>query len=116
LYVQLGLQAGEPEGKAPLGLAGKLVGQANDLVGSLATGFMIGVALWVAQFGVFAGAGTLTGYVIVGLGLLLPWMSWPQLVVFGVGLLIGLPAWLGSHDYPRKQQAVERHSLVMTFR
>jgi len=21
-------------------------------------------------------------------------MSWPQLVVFGVGLLLGLPAWL----------------------
>jgi hypothetical protein len=48
----------------------------------------------VARFGVFAGAGTLAGYVIVGLGLLLPWMSWPQLVVFGVGLLLGLPAWL----------------------
>jgi hypothetical protein len=28
-------------------------------------------------------------------GLLLPWMSWPQLVVFGVGVLIGLPAYLG---------------------
>ena len=167
LYIQLGLQAGGPEGKAPLGLAGELVGQANDLVGSLATGFMIPVALalggrlprrwaaritqaagltamalltaggpllvlevlafavqtpiavvayivlslwmflinlWslrtaallprVARFGVFAGAGTLAGYVIVGLGLLLPWMSWPQLVVFGVGLLLGLPAWL----------------------
>ena len=40
------------------------------------------------------GTGTLAGYVIVGLGLLLPWMSWPQLVVFGVGLLVGLPAWL----------------------
>ena len=37
----------------------------------------------------------LAGYVIVGLGLLLPWMSWAQLVVFGVGVLIGLPAWLG---------------------
>jgi hypothetical protein len=88
----------------------------RTILWDLATGFMNGVALWVAQFGVFAGAGTLTGYVIVGLGLLLPWMSWPQLIVFGVGLLIGLPAWLGSHDYSRKQQAVERHSLVMTFR
>jgi len=48
----------------------------------------------VARFGELVGAGTLVGYVIVGLGLLLPWMSWPQLVVFGVGLLIGLPAWL----------------------
>jgi len=49
----------------------------------------------VTRLGEFLGAGTLAGYVIVGLGLLLPWMSWPQLVVFGVGLLIGLPAWLG---------------------
>ena len=37
----------------------------------------------------------MAGYVIVGLGLLLPWMSWPQLVVFGVGVRIGLPAYLG---------------------
>ena len=49
----------------------------------------------VTRLGEFLGAGTLAGYVIVGLGLLLPWMSWGQLVVFGVGLLIGLPAWLG---------------------
>jgi hypothetical protein len=28
-------------------------------------------------------------------GYVLPWMSWPQLVVFGVGFLIGLPAYLG---------------------
>jgi hypothetical protein len=49
----------------------------------------------LARLGEFLGAGTLAGYVIVGLGLLLPWMSWVQLVVFGVGLLIGLPAWLG---------------------
>jgi hypothetical protein len=49
----------------------------------------------VTQLGEFLGAGTLAGYVIVGIGLLLPWMSWVQLVVFGVGLLIGLPAWLG---------------------
>ena len=34
------------------------------------------------------GSGVLAGYV-------LPWMSWPQLVVFGVGFLIGLPAYLG---------------------
>jgi len=39
--------------------------------------------------------GFLAGYVVVGLGLLLPWMSWPQLVVFGVGVVIGLPAYLG---------------------
>ncbi len=49
----------------------------------------------VARLGEFSGAGVLAGYVIVGLGLLLPWMSWPQLVVFGVGVLIGLPAYLG---------------------
>jgi hypothetical protein len=30
----------------------------------------------------------------VGLGLLLPWMSLPQLVVFGFGVLVGLPAYL----------------------
>jgi hypothetical protein len=49
----------------------------------------------VTRFGELLGAGMLAGYVIVGLGLLLPWMSWPQLVVFGVGVLIGLPAYLG---------------------
>lgn len=49
---------------------------------------------WLTRFGVFLGAGALAGYVVVGLALLLPWMSWPQLVVFGAGLLIGLPAWL----------------------
>jgi hypothetical protein len=49
----------------------------------------------LARLGEFLGAGTLAGYVIVGLGLLLPWMSWGQLVVFGVGGLIGLPSWLG---------------------
>ena len=48
----------------------------------------------LARFGEFVGAGTFAGYVIVGLGLLLPWMSWPQLAVFGVGLVTGLPAWL----------------------
>jgi hypothetical protein len=48
----------------------------------------------LARFGELVGAGALAGYVVVGLGLLLPWMSWPQLVVFGVGVLIGLPAWL----------------------
>lgn len=49
----------------------------------------------VARLGEFLGAGTLAGYVVVGLGLLLPWMSWAQLVVFGVGVLVGLPSWLG---------------------
>ena len=50
----------------------------------------------VARLGEFLGAGTLAGYVVVGLGFLLPWMSWAQLVVFGVGVLIGLPSWLGT--------------------
>ena len=49
----------------------------------------------LARLGECLGAGTLAGYVIVGLGLLLPWMSWAQLVVFGVGMFIGVPSWLG---------------------
>jgi hypothetical protein len=49
----------------------------------------------LARFGEFLGASFLAGYVIFGIGLLLPWMSWPQLVVFGVGLLAGLPGYLG---------------------
>ena len=49
----------------------------------------------VARLGEALGVGLLAGYAIVGLGLLLPWMSWPQLVVFGVGVLVGLPAYLG---------------------
>jgi hypothetical protein len=49
----------------------------------------------LARFGEFLGASFLAGYVIFGIGLLLPWMSWPQLVVFGVGLLVGLPGYLG---------------------
>ncbi len=54
-----------------------------------------GLQSQVTRLGEFLGAGTLAGYAIVGLGLLLPWMSWGQLMVFGVGLLFGLPAWLG---------------------
>ena len=49
----------------------------------------------LARLGEALGTGALAGYVVVGLGLLLPWMSWPQLLVFGVGILIGLPAYLG---------------------
>ncbi len=48
----------------------------------------------VARLGEALGAGLLAGYVVVGLSLLLPWMSWPQLVVFGFGVLVGLPAYL----------------------
>jgi hypothetical protein len=49
----------------------------------------------VVRLGELVGAGFLAGYAIVGLGLLLPWMSWPQLVVFAIGVLIGLPSYLG---------------------
>ena len=49
----------------------------------------------LARFGELVGAGFLAGEAIFGLGLLLPWISWPQLVVFGVGVLVGLPAYLG---------------------
>jgi hypothetical protein len=168
LYVLLGLQGGSPEGGTSLDAAFHMAGSASDLLGSLATAFMIPVALFVGgrlprrrtarltqaagltamvlltiggpllvlgvlafevqtpitigawiilslwlllvnrwlrlsdvlpyrlvRFGELVGAGFLAGYVVVGLGLLLPWMSWPQLVVFGVGVLVGLPAYLG---------------------
>jgi hypothetical protein len=60
----------------------------------------------VARLGEFFGAGSLASAAIVGLGLLLPWTSWPQLVVFGVGgllvvvAMLGIPIWfllLGRH-------------------
>jgi hypothetical protein len=44
----------------------------------------------LARFGEFLGVGTLAGGAIVGLGFLLPWMSWPQLIFFGVGGLLGV--------------------------
>lgn len=49
----------------------------------------------LARFGEFLGAGTLAGGVVVGLGFLLPWMSWPQLIFFGVGGLLGVIGMLG---------------------
>ena len=167
MYVLLGLQAGSPEGGTLLGSAFHVAGSASDLLGSLATAFMIPVALFlggrlprrravrftqaagltamalltiggpllvlgvltfevetpiavgaliiislwlllvnrwlrlldalsyrVVRLGELVGAGFLAGYAIVGLSLLLPWMSWPQLVVFGFGVLVGLPAYL----------------------
>ena len=167
MYVLLGLQAGRPEAQTLLGSAFHVAGSASDLLGSLATAFMIPVALFlggclprrravrftqaagltamalltvggpllvlgvltfevetpiaivalivlaiwlllvnrwlrlldalsyrVVRLGELVGAGFLAGYAIVGLGLLLPWMSWPQLVVFGFGVLVGLPAYL----------------------
>ena len=60
----------------------------------------------LARLGEVLGAGTLVGGAVVGLGFLLPWMSWPQLVVFGMsGVLgvigmLGIPVWfllLGRH-------------------
>jgi hypothetical protein len=50
----------------------------------------------VTRLGEFLGAGTLAGGVVVGLGLLLPWMSWAQLVVFGVGGFLGVIGMLGT--------------------
>jgi hypothetical protein len=49
----------------------------------------------VARLGEFLGAGTLSGGAVVGLGLLLPWMSWPQMIFFGVGGLLGVVGMLG---------------------
>jgi hypothetical protein len=168
MYVLLGLQDGSPEAQTLVGSAFHVAGSASDLLSSLATAFMIPVALFlggnlprrraarfiqaagftamtlltiggpllvlgvlafdvqtpiaiaawimlsvwlllvnrwlrpsgtlpyrVVWFGEFAGAGFLAGYAVVWLGLLLPWMSWPQLVVFGAGVLVGLPAYLG---------------------
>jgi len=178
LYLLLGQQGGSPEGGTSLGAAFHVVGSASDLLGSLATAFMIPVALFVGGglprrrtarltqaagltamallsiggpllvlgvltfdvqtpiaigawiilslwlllvnrwlllsdalpyrvvwLGEFAGSGLLAGYVVFGLGLLLPWMSWPQLVVFGAGVLVGLPSYLnipvsGSCSWP----------------
>ena len=167
MYVLLGLQAGRPEAQTLLSSAFHVAGSASDLLGSLATAFMIPVALFlggclphrravrftqasgltamalltvggpllvlgvltfevetpiaivalivlaiwlllvnrwlrlldalsyrVVRLGELVGAGFLAGYAIVGLGLLLPWMSWPQLVVFGFGVLVGLPTYL----------------------
>lgn len=50
----------------------------------------------LARFGEFLGVGTLAGGAIVGLGFLLPWMSWAQLIFFGVGGLLGVGGMIGS--------------------
>jgi hypothetical protein len=50
----------------------------------------------VLRLGEVLGAGTLAGGVVVGLGFLLPWMSWLQLLVFGAGGvlgMLGIPVW-----------------------
>jgi hypothetical protein len=49
----------------------------------------------LARFGEFLDSGTLAGGAVVGLGFLLPWMSWPQLVVFGAGGFLGVIGVLG---------------------
>jgi hypothetical protein len=54
------------------------------------------LGLRLARFGEFLGTGTLAGGAVVGLGFLLPWMSWPQLVVFGAGGLLGVVGMLGT--------------------
>jgi hypothetical protein len=46
------------------------------------------------RLGVPAAAGVLVGMPVVGLGLLFPPLSWPQLALFGAGALVALPAWL----------------------
>lgn len=48
-----------------------------------------------ARFGEVAGAGLPVGGVLVGVGFLLPWMSWGQWVLFGVGGVFGLVGFLG---------------------
>jgi hypothetical protein len=47
------------------------------------------------RLGEFLGAGTLSAGAVVGCGFLLPWMSWEQLVVFGVGGILGVIGMLG---------------------
>ena len=60
----------------------------------------------MARFGEVMGALVLVAGAVAGLGFLLPWMSWPQLVLFGAGGvlaasgMIGTPFWflfLGRH-------------------
>jgi hypothetical protein len=50
----------------------------------------------LARLGELLGAGTLAGGAVVGLGLLLPWMLWPQLIFFGVGGVLGVIGMLGT--------------------
>jgi hypothetical protein len=48
----------------------------------------------VARLGQLLGGAVLCGAAVVAFGLLLPWGSWPQLPVFGVGALPGFVAYL----------------------
>lgn len=60
----------------------------------------------VARLGEFLGALVLVAGAVAGLGLLVPWSSWPQLILFGAGGvlaaigMLGTPIWfllLGKH-------------------
>jgi hypothetical protein len=50
----------------------------------------------VAWFGELMGTLVLAAGAVAGLGLLLPWMSWEQLVVFGVGGVLAVVGMLGT--------------------
>ncbi len=63
-----------------------------------------------SRFGEFLGAGTLAGGAVVGLGFLLPWMSWPQLIFFGIGGLLGV---VGMFGIPIWFVLLGRHLAVM---
>ena len=53
----------------------------------------------VSRLAVLAGAGVLWGLAVAGMGVLLPSLSWPQLLVFGVGAVaevlacLAMPVW-----------------------
>ncbi|MHA6693487.1 hypothetical protein [Homoserinimonas sp. A520] len=49
----------------------------------------------LARFGRLIGIGLIAGFLLVGVSLLLPWMSLPQLIVGGIGVLLGGSVWLG---------------------
>jgi hypothetical protein len=48
----------------------------------------------VCRFGMVIGAGLCIGLVLVGAAVLLPWLSWQQRVVGGLGLVLGGAVWL----------------------
>jgi hypothetical protein len=48
----------------------------------------------VSRLGVLCGGGVLAGAAVVGMAFLLPWMSWPQLVVWALGGVPAVLAWL----------------------
>lgn len=50
----------------------------------------------VARFGEVLGTGILAGGALVGFGFLLPWMSWPQLILFGAGGVLAMIGMLGT--------------------